>query len=262
MSASIFDDKIAWYENQLARDNAFTSAPNLIASSDSGVSSTDNVTSDTTPTFTGTTEAGSSVTLTSSIDGAVGTVTADTAGRWEITSSALSLGSHSITATATDGPASATSSALSVTIGDAPSASNLDAASDSGALDTDKLTSNADPVSLLDFFEADPGGFDTVTQQGNLSQSLSDLLLGRAGGAIADSGWLSDFVEQDRALGEMLSRFELDRALRFDAPSLTHFWPTTDLELANPLDGLLERLRRRFWTSNADANRLDVSPPQ
>ena len=38
-------------------------APDLVAASDSGVSSTDNITNVTTPTFTGTAEAGSTVTL-------------------------------------------------------------------------------------------------------------------------------------------------------------------------------------------------------
>jgi hypothetical protein len=54
------------------------SAPNLIAASDSGTSSVDNLTNVTTPTFTGTAEAGAAVTIK---DGAttLGTVTATAA---------------------------------------------------------------------------------------------------------------------------------------------------------------------------------------
>jgi hypothetical protein len=90
--------------------------PDLAAASDSGVSNTDNLTNDNTPTFTGTAEAGSTVKIFS--DGAqVGTGPA-TGGAYSITTSALSNGAHSITATATDaaGNVSPPSGALSVTI--------------------------------------------------------------------------------------------------------------------------------------------------
>ncbi|WP_185714237.1 Ig-like domain-containing protein [Rheinheimera mesophila] len=94
------------------------STPDLAAGSDTGESSTDNVTNDTTPTLTGTAEAGSTVTLYDT-DGTtvLGTATA-TGGNWSITSSALSEGSHTLTAKAVDaaGNESAVSSGLSVTI--------------------------------------------------------------------------------------------------------------------------------------------------
>ena len=96
---------------------AVPASPDLLAASDSGVSSTDNITDVTTPTFTGTAEAGSTVTL---FDGSivVGTGVA-TAGAWSITASSLASGTHSITANATDvaGNVSAASAALPVTIG-------------------------------------------------------------------------------------------------------------------------------------------------
>ena len=68
----------------------------LTAASDSGSSSTDNITSVTTPTFTGTAEAGSTVTI---FDGttAVGSGTA-VSGNYSITTSTLGQGSHTITA--------------------------------------------------------------------------------------------------------------------------------------------------------------------
>lgn len=92
--------------------------PDMTSGTDSGRASTDDVTRDTTPTFTGTAEANSTVTLLDS-DGTtvLGTATA-TGGNWSITATALSEGSHAITARATDaaGNASVASSALSVTI--------------------------------------------------------------------------------------------------------------------------------------------------
>jgi Ca2+-binding RTX toxin-like protein len=89
----------------------------LIATSDTGVSSTDNITMVTAPTFTGTeTEAGSTVTL---YDGTtqIGNVVA-AGGTWTITASALGNGTHSITAKAADalGNVSTASSAVSVTV--------------------------------------------------------------------------------------------------------------------------------------------------
>ncbi|SHN44159.1 Ig-like domain (group 3) [Duganella sacchari] len=104
---------------------AAPSTPDLAAGSDSGISSTDNITSNTTPTITGTAESGSTVTLYDS-DGTtvLGTATA-TGGNWSITSSALTAGLHNLTTKATDaaGNVSAATSALAVTIDTAAPAS-------------------------------------------------------------------------------------------------------------------------------------------
>jgi Cadherin domain. len=99
---------------------AAPSIPDLIAASDSGNSDTDNLTSDTTPTVTGTAEAGSTVELFA--DGSsLGSTTADSSGNWSFTvpaAAALSDGSSAITASATDlaGNTSASSPALTITI--------------------------------------------------------------------------------------------------------------------------------------------------
>ena len=98
-------------------DRAAPSAPtalDLLAASDSGTSSTDDTTSDTTPTITGApVEPGATVTLYDS-DGTtvIGTTVADGSGNWSITSSALADGVHNFTVKQTDqagnqGPASA-----------------------------------------------------------------------------------------------------------------------------------------------------------
>ena len=95
---------------------AAPSVPDLASGSDSGSSNTDNLTNVATPTFTGTAEAGATVTI---FDGVtqVGSGTA-TAGNYSITTSTLSSGARSITAIATDaaGNVSSASAALTVTI--------------------------------------------------------------------------------------------------------------------------------------------------
>lgn len=95
---------------------AAPSAPTLLAASDLGVSNSDGLTSLTTPTLSGTAEAGSTVTV---YDGAtpLGTAVA-TGGVWNYTTSARTHGSHTFSATATDlaGNVSAASSGLAVSI--------------------------------------------------------------------------------------------------------------------------------------------------
>ena len=95
------------------------SAPDLYAASDTGSSSTDNITKNTTLSFTGTAEIDSTVTLYDT-DGTtvLGTATAGGSGNWSITSSSLSDGAHTITVKATDiaGNTSFYSSSLSIII--------------------------------------------------------------------------------------------------------------------------------------------------
>jgi hypothetical protein len=92
----------------------------LAAASDSGNSTTDNITNDSTPTFNGTAEANSTVEVFAGTI-SLGTASADASGNWSLTVSslkALSDGVHSITAKATDAAlnTSQASSALSVRI--------------------------------------------------------------------------------------------------------------------------------------------------
>ncbi|GAA6121048.1 IPTL-CTERM sorting domain-containing protein [Acidovorax sp. FG27] len=78
------------------------SAPDMTAASDSGISSIDNITNATTPTFSGTAQAGDTVKLYDS-DGVtlLGSGTA-IGGHWSITSSVLTERSHTLTAKASD----------------------------------------------------------------------------------------------------------------------------------------------------------------
>lgn len=78
------------------------SAPNLDAGSDTGASSTDNITADNTPTFTGAGGvAGNTVTVYAN-GSPVGSATVAANGSWSVTTTALVDGSYSITARYTD----------------------------------------------------------------------------------------------------------------------------------------------------------------
>lgn len=133
-----------------------SSAPDLAAASDSGSSSTDDVTNITSPTFVGqagSAEAGATLRLYDT-DGTtlLGSTTVNGDGSWQVTSTTLSQGLHSITAKVKDtagnvGPAS---DALNITIDTtapaAPSTPDLEAASDSGSFSTDNTTSIVTPT--------------------------------------------------------------------------------------------------------------------
>src|SRR5205823_459142 len=95
---------------------AAPSTPDMTDASDSGSSNTDNITNVTTPTFTGTAEAGSTVTIL--VDGVAKGSSTATGGNYSVTTSTLTAGTHSITATATDAPGnvSGASGPLSVII--------------------------------------------------------------------------------------------------------------------------------------------------
>ena len=85
-----------------AAPQAPPSTPQLTADSDTGVSSTDGITNNNKPTFTGTGAAGSTVTLYAGSQ-KLGTTQASSKGKWTFTvSTALGDGTYSVTATATD----------------------------------------------------------------------------------------------------------------------------------------------------------------
>ena len=129
------------------------SAPDLTAGSDSGTSTSDNITNTTTPTFIGTSEANSTVTLYDT-DGTtvLGSATANGTGNWSIKSSMLTEGSHTVTAKATDvaGNVSTASSGLKVSIDTtAPTQTavpTLATADDSGISNSDGITTATTPT--------------------------------------------------------------------------------------------------------------------
>ena len=78
---------------------AVNGALQAVAPNDSGALG-DNITKDTTPTLTGTTQAGSAVSVV--VNGATYTTTADASGNWSITTATLSDGSYTPVITVTD----------------------------------------------------------------------------------------------------------------------------------------------------------------
>ncbi|NQW10365.1 MAG: DUF4347 domain-containing protein, partial [Alphaproteobacteria bacterium] len=127
---------------------ATPSTPDLLAASDTGVSSTDNITSNSLPTITGTADASTSVHIL--VGGAtVGTTTSDGGGNWTFAfTSTLAAGANSVTAVADNGSVeSSASSGLTITVDTtAPTTlgtPDLLAASDTGVSSTDNITNSA-----------------------------------------------------------------------------------------------------------------------
>ncbi|MBY6194586.1 type I secretion C-terminal target domain-containing protein [Marinobacter hydrocarbonoclasticus] len=172
------------------------SAPLLDAASDTGTAG-DNITSDTTPTLTGTgSTPGGVVTLYDELGNAVGTGTVAADGSWSVTPDiALPEGTQDLTVTYTDkaGNESGASAPLTLTVDtaapDAPaSAPVLDSGSDSGAAG-DNVTSDTTPT--LTGTGGDPG--DTVTLYDDAGNVLG------TGIVAADGAWS---VTPDSALAD------------------------------------------------------------
>ncbi|MCB1064829.1 MAG: hypothetical protein KDN20_18155, partial [Verrucomicrobiae bacterium] len=124
------------------------SSPDLVTGSDSGVSNTDNLTNDSTPGFSISSETGSTIELLA--NGAV-TGTTTSTGYNVVTSSALPDGVRSITARSIDvaGNVGSESSALNITIDTVappfPTAMRVTAATDTGLSNVDNITANTSP---------------------------------------------------------------------------------------------------------------------
>lgn len=122
----------------------------MTAGTDTGSSSTDNITTDTTPDFTISCVTGSTVNLSSSVDGVIASGTC-AGGTITLTASTLSTGAATITATQTDpyGNVSVASGGLSVTIDTtadaAPGAPDMTAGTDTGSSNSDDITNDTTP---------------------------------------------------------------------------------------------------------------------
>lgn len=211
---------------------AAPSTPDLAAASDSGVSSTDDVTSDTTPTFEGTAEANATIRLyANALE--VASTTADGDGNWSVTSSALPAGIHAITVRAEDaaGNLGDASSALNVRIDTvapaAPTTPDLAAAADTGASSTDNLT-NATSLTFTGTAEANAtvtllsGGIATgvsVTADGSGNYSIVYDASGLSDGAYVFSTRTSDAAgNAGTASGDLT--VTIDRTATAAAPAL------------------------------------------
>ncbi|WP_290622132.1 Ig-like domain-containing protein, partial [Arsukibacterium sp. UBA3189] len=138
-------------------------APDLIAASDTGNSDTDNITDITTPTFSGTAEASSIITVL--IDNiSNGTTTADGSGNWTYIATVLTAGSHTVAATATDaaGNVSESSANLNIQIGfnapAAPAAVNATAGDAQASVSFSAPVNNGGAVITSYTATSSPGG--------------------------------------------------------------------------------------------------------
>ncbi|MDD2789339.1 MAG: Ig-like domain-containing protein, partial [Sulfurimonas sp.] len=102
-------------------DTIVNTIADLSDTSESGLSSTDNITNDNTPTINGTTEAGATVVITTALGIVVGSGVADTDGNYSITTDTLGDGAQTLTITATDAAGNASSTTQDVTIDTASS---------------------------------------------------------------------------------------------------------------------------------------------
>ncbi len=176
----------------------------LLPADDSGASESDGITKVTTPTISGTAEAGTTVTVFQ--DGEeIGTVTADEEGNWSLTvPSALADGSYTFTATARDaaGNTSALSGGLTVTVDtQAPGAPELKVlaltSTDGGALAISGTAAASSTVQVLVDGEvigeatADGAGNWTLNYEGPALESGSYTLTAAAVDAAGNAGPVS-----------------------------------------------------------------------
>jgi hypothetical protein len=135
-------------------DTTAPAAPNdldLMATSDSGSSNTDNITNNTTPTIAGTAAPGNLVQLFSNGQ-LVGQTTATATNSWLLATNNLADGIHTLTAIATDvaGNVSPASTSLDVVIDTiaptAPSGLRLTPSTDTGTSNSDNITNNTTPT--------------------------------------------------------------------------------------------------------------------
>jgi hypothetical protein len=132
-------DERAWVVDNTAP--AAPGQPDLQNASDSGSSQTDDRTNVTAPTFTGSAEAGATVTLYDADGTVLGTDVA-TGGAWTIHSIGLAPGAHTVSARAVDaaGNESAASATTTVVVDTSVAAPGLAAITDTGASATDGIT--------------------------------------------------------------------------------------------------------------------------
>ncbi|HYM63983.1 MAG TPA: Ig-like domain-containing protein, partial [Gaiellaceae bacterium] len=128
--------------------------PDLTAASDSGASQVDNITFDTTPTFSGSASAGATVNIYDGTTPLGSTIAAPGTGLYSFTAGALAEGPHAISATEqtlldplTESEHSASlNMTVDVTAPAAPALPDLLAASDSGSSSTDNITNDTTPT--------------------------------------------------------------------------------------------------------------------
>ena len=146
----------------------------IIDASDSGVSSIDNITSDTTPTVEGTAEVGATVVITDENGNEVGRAVIGDDGTYSITTTELSEGSQTLMITATDPEGNTSYSTQEITIDtdvNAPSIT-MESTGTDGVYNADELGTDGTVTATVGL-PSDAAAGDTLTINGN-STTLTD----------------------------------------------------------------------------------------
>jgi Ca2+-binding RTX toxin-like protein len=177
------------------------SAPDLQATSDSGPSSTDNITNVTKPVFTGTAEANAAISLYAddTSGNPVGIGLANSAGTWSVTTSVLAAGSHTIVARATNlaGNTSAASTALTVTIDptvQTPSITKATTAAISGTAEVNSTVTLFDGKAQIGSATSIAGGWSIPVALANATHVLTAKATDLAGNVSAPSTALTTII--------------------------------------------------------------------
>ncbi|NER78777.1 MAG: hypothetical protein F6K42_04205, partial [Leptolyngbya sp. SIO1D8] len=235
---------------------AAPSTPVLDSLSDTGSSNSDTITTDTTPVFTGTAEANSTVTLSSNVDGVIGSAISDGSGNWRVPTSTLTAGAHSITATATDtvGNVGTASSALTMTVDTTVPTVSISS--------TESTLSNLSPIPITVTFSEVMSGFEVgdisvgngtatnLTTSDNQTFNV-DVTPSRDGLVTVDvaANVAQDIAGNDNTVATQFS-IESDRT----APTLTSFVRQTPTDSATNADSLVF-----FATFSEDVQAVDTT---
>jgi hypothetical protein len=214
---------------------ATPAAPDLTAASDTGPSDTDNITTDDTPTFTGTgATPGWTVTLYdtdgTTVLGTVQVVQPD--GSWEITTGTLTQGTHSLTVTYTDpaGNKSPRSLPLDVEIvavetDHGETTITPPPPTDTGGDDGDGLVDEGDRPG----FGIGDDGFDSDLGAGNLKRQYETGNIAKEAESRSRLGGMQDFGEFERnGFGELGPRRDFNPAPGTDFGPLPGTGPAGD----------------------------------
>lgn len=206
---------------------AQTGTPDLDASSDLGSSSTDNVTSDNTPSVTtGSLVVGATVTLTATRSGggsATCTFTATSTSQ-SCTFPELADGTWSVVVTQTIGSSTSTaSSSLPMTIDtagpSAPSRPDLATASDSGSSTSDDLTNDNTPTITVSGLTGT--GVVTATKSGSSAVTCTVSAGSCALGTLTDGTWSITVTDTDSAGNVSTSSSSLEVTIDTVGPTVT-----------------------------------------
>lgn len=170
-------------------------APDMQAASDSGTSNSDDLTNDTTPTFdVVASEAGSTMTLISDVDGTIGT----RVGSGAITASVLTEGAHGITVVETDtaGNSSPASAALGIQVDTtAPNLAETTPVSDPTSDATPNLSFSSDEAGAMSW----AGGCNSTTTTAAAATQTITLDSDGAGSDLADATYNCTLTVTDGA---------------------------------------------------------------